>query len=231
MSPGAGRRRASAIWSASRTSAERLRDIPDTPARTHHLNRLATGTPPETQASCSASMNTILSRLANASRPVSIKAGEVHSWTGCATSNPTPNCARARPRSHPGSGREPGRRPSPAPQAARPARPPQGPLRHGRPQIRRRALEQEVERIGPPVDPDIARVEALLDDFARFWEIEEKPAERHKLLGQLFDRIWQHGGQIVAVTPRKPFARYFQAADDAGCLKRERRDSNPRPLA
>jgi hypothetical protein len=97
--------------------------------------------------------------------------------------------------------------------------------------IRRQALEQEVERIGPPVDPDIARAEALLDDFARFWEIEEKPAERRKLLGQLFDRIWQDGGQIVAVTPHKPFVRYFQAAADAGCLKRERRDSNPRPLA
>jgi len=52
--------------------------------------------------------------------------------------------------------------------------------------IRRQALEQEVERLGPPVDPDIARAEGLLD--ARFWEIEEKPAERNKLLGQLFDR-------------------------------------------
>lgn len=93
--------------------------------------------------------------------------------------------------------------------------------------IRRQALEQAIERIGPPVDPDIARAEALLDDFARFWKIEEKPAERHKLLGQLFDSIWQDGGQIVAVTPRKPFVRYFQAAADAGCEKRERRDSNP----
>ena len=97
--------------------------------------------------------------------------------------------------------------------------------------MRRQALEQEIERIGPPVDPDIARAEALLDDFARFWEIEEKPAERHKLLGQLFDRIWQDAGQIVAVTPRKPFVRYFQAAAEAGCQKRERRDSNPRPPA
>jgi hypothetical protein len=88
--------------------------------------------------------------------------------------------------------------------------------------IRRQALEQDVERIGPPVDPDIARAEALLDDFARIWEI-EKPAERHKLLGRLFDRIWQDGGQIVAVTPREPFVRYFQAAAEAWCLKRERR--------
>jgi hypothetical protein len=69
--------------------------------------------------------------------------------------------------------------------------------------------------------------EALLDDFARYWEIEDAPAERHKLLGQLFDRIWQDAGRIVAVKPRTPFARYFQAADTAGCDERERRGSNP----
>jgi len=93
--------------------------------------------------------------------------------------------------------------------------------------IRRQALEQEVERIGPPIDPDIARAEALLDEFARFWKIEDNPGERQKLLAQLFDRVWQDGGQIVAVKPRAPFARYFQAADAAGCNDRERRASNP----
>ena len=97
--------------------------------------------------------------------------------------------------------------------------------------LRRQLLEQEVERIGPPSDPDIAQAEALLDDFGRFWEIEHDPAERRKLLGQLFDRIWQDGGTIVAVKPRAPFVRYFQAAADAGCQRRERRDSNPRPPA
>ena len=94
-----------------------------------------------------------------------------------------------------------------------------------------RGWSREVERIGPPIDPDIARAEALLDDFARFWEIENEPGERQKLLAQLFDRIWQDGGVIVAVKPRAPFARYFLAADTAGCNERERRDSNPRPLA
>jgi site-specific DNA recombinase len=97
--------------------------------------------------------------------------------------------------------------------------------------MRRQALEEEVQRIGPPIDPDIAEAEALLDDFARFWEIEDNPGERHKLLAQLFDRIWQDGGTIVAVKPRAPFACYFQAADVAGCDERERRDSNPRPPA
>lgn len=75
--------------------------------------------------------------------------------------------------------------------------------------MRRQALEQEVERIGPPIDPDLDRAEKLLDEFAGFWEIEHDPAERRRLLGQLFDRIWQDDGIIVAVRPRAPFARYF----------------------
>jgi hypothetical protein len=68
--------------------------------------------------------------------------------------------------------------------------------------MRRQALEDEVQRIGPPIDPDIARAEALLDDFARFWEIEHNPAERQKLLTRLFDRVWQDGGAIVDAKPR-----------------------------
>lgn len=43
--------------------------------------------------------------------------------------------------------------------------------------------------------------------------LEPSPAERRKILTQLFDRVWQHGGIIVAVTPRGPFARYFAATD------------------
>ena len=111
--------------------------------------------------------------------------------------------------------------------------------------MRRQALEEEVERIGPPIDPDLTRAEALLDDFANFWTIEREPAERRKLLGQLFDRIWQDVGSIVAVRPRAPFARYFATVADiqaineipetstgvSGCQSRERRDSNPRPPA
>jgi DNA invertase Pin-like site-specific DNA recombinase len=41
--------------------------------------------------------------------------------------------------------------------------------------MRRQALEEEVQRIGPPIDPDIGKAEALLDDFARFWQIEDNP--------------------------------------------------------
>jgi site-specific DNA recombinase len=121
-----------------------------------------------------------------------------------------------------------------------------GDLSKGQYVMRRQALEEEVQRIGPPIDPDIAKAEALLDDFARFWDIEDQPAERQKLLAQLFDRVWQDGGTIVAVKPRAPFARYFQTVadirdidreipatptEDPGCHSRERRDSNPRPPA
>jgi hypothetical protein len=90
--------------------------------------------------------------------------------------------------------------------------------------MRRQALEAEVERIGPPIDPDIAKAEGLLDDFAQFWTIEDAPAERHKLLAQLLDRVWQDGGSIVAVKPRAPFARYFQTVADIQAV-RDPRDS------
>ena len=121
-----------------------------------------------------------------------------------------------------------------------------GDLTKGQYLMRRQAMEQEVERIGPPVDPGIANAEQLLDDFAHFWEIEDAPAERRKLLAQLFERIWQDGGAIVAVKPKAPFARYFQTVaeiqemhreipstptEHPRCKERERRDSNPRPPA
>lgn len=79
--------------------------------------------------------------------------------------------------------------------------------------MRRQALEDELERIGPPTDPQLDQAAALLADFGRFWEIEPSPAERRKLLASLFERIWEHGGTIVAVKPRAPFARYFYAAE------------------
>jgi hypothetical protein len=121
-----------------------------------------------------------------------------------------------------------------------------GDLTKGQYVMRRQALEEEVQRIGPPIDPDITKAEALLDDFACFWDVETAPSERHKLLAQLFDRVWQDAGIIVAVKPKTPFARYFQTVaeiqeidreipgtptGDPGCQRRERRDSNPRPLA
>jgi len=44
------------------------------------------------------------------------------------------------------------------------------------------------------------------------------PARRSQrapqLLTQLFDRLWQEGGTIIAVRPRAPFARYFAATSD-----------------
>jgi hypothetical protein len=40
-----------------------------------------------------------------------------------------------------------------------------------------------------------------------------EPTAQRKLLASLFERIWEHGGAIVAVKPRAPFARYFDAAE------------------
>lgn len=77
--------------------------------------------------------------------------------------------------------------------------------------LRRQAIEEEVERLGPPADLDLSRAEAILRDFARFWEVEPSPAERRRLIASLFDRVWQDGGVIVAVKPREPFVRYFKA--------------------
>ncbi len=104
--------------------------------------------------------------------------------------------------------------------------------------MRRQALEEEVQRLGPPTEPAIDRARALLEDFPRFWELETQPAERRKLLLSLFGQIWAQNGRIVAVQPHDDFLPYFQAAqqshehhpDEGWCRKRERRDSNPRPL-
>ena len=79
--------------------------------------------------------------------------------------------------------------------------------------LRRHALEDELERLGPPTDPQLDQAAALLADFGRFWEIEGQPAERRKLIATLFERVWEHGGAIVAVKPRGAFAQYFAAAE------------------
>jgi site-specific DNA recombinase len=86
-------------------------------------------------------------------------------------------------------------------------------------EIRRQAIDEELERIGPPLDPQIERAEEILSDFARFWEAEPKAAERRKLIASLFDSVWQEDGQIVAVKPREPFVRYFKLADEAAQLR------------
>jgi hypothetical protein len=51
----------------------------------------------------------------------------------------------------------------------------------------------------------------LLANFAEFWDAEISPAERHRLLVSLFERVWQDNGQVVAVKPRPAFTAYFQA--------------------
>jgi site-specific DNA recombinase len=80
--------------------------------------------------------------------------------------------------------------------------------------LRRQAIEEELERVGPPLDPQLDRAEAVLRDFSAFWDAEPKPAERRKLIAALFDRVWQDEGTIVAVRPREPFLRYFRAAEN-----------------
>jgi hypothetical protein len=51
----------------------------------------------------------------------------------------------------------------------------------------------------------------VLAGFASFWDREEAPAERHRLLATLFEHIWQDTGRIVSVKPRPAFAPYFIA--------------------
>jgi DNA invertase Pin-like site-specific DNA recombinase len=81
--------------------------------------------------------------------------------------------------------------------------------------MRRQALEEQLERLAPPSDPGIERARELLEDFARFWELETEPAERRKLLLSLFGQVWARHGRIVAVQPHEPFLPYFQALDTA----------------
>ncbi len=77
--------------------------------------------------------------------------------------------------------------------------------------MRRQAMQDELERLAPPADPQLGEAEALLANFASFWDREDSPAERHRLLATLFERVWQDGGRIVFVKPRPAFVPYFQA--------------------
>lgn len=81
--------------------------------------------------------------------------------------------------------------------------------------MRRQALEEELQRTAPPATPDLDRAQALLEDFARFWEAEPDPAERRKPIATLFEHVWQKDGSIVAVKPQAAFAKYFVAANEA----------------
>jgi DNA invertase Pin-like site-specific DNA recombinase len=81
--------------------------------------------------------------------------------------------------------------------------------------MRRQALEEEIQRTDPPTDLHLDRAEQLLKDFASFWATESEPAERRKLLAELFQTMWQKDGQIVAVKPQPPLAPFFTAIRDA----------------
>ncbi|MGD0713273.1 MAG: hypothetical protein ABSB24_03690 [Gaiellaceae bacterium] len=76
--------------------------------------------------------------------------------------------------------------------------------------MKRQAIEEELSRHAPPIDPALAQAEALLQDFTHFWDEEPSPLERRKLIATLLDRVWQDGGRIVAARPRQAFARYFR---------------------
>jgi len=80
--------------------------------------------------------------------------------------------------------------------------------------MQRQALEEELQRAKPPTDPDLDRAQAILEDFARFWDAEHEPTERRKLLLSLFAQIWAKDNQIVAVKPNPAFANYFTAASE-----------------
>ena len=80
--------------------------------------------------------------------------------------------------------------------------------------MRRQMMEEELQRAKPPTDPDLDRAQAILEDFARFWDAEPEPAERRKLLLSLFAQIWAKDNQIVAVKPNPAFANYFTAASE-----------------
>jgi site-specific DNA recombinase len=80
--------------------------------------------------------------------------------------------------------------------------------------MRRQALEEELQRTKPPINPDLDPARAMLEDFARFWDAEPEPAERRKLILSLFEQVWQKDNQIVAVKPNPAFASYFTAASE-----------------
>lgn len=69
----------------------------------------------------------------------------------------------------------------------------------------RQTIQDELERLAPPADPQLTEAEELLANFASFWDREDSPAERHRLLTTLFENVWQDEGRIVFVRPRPTF--------------------------
>jgi DNA invertase Pin-like site-specific DNA recombinase len=107
--------------------------------------------------------------------------------------------------------------------------------------MRRQIIEEELQHTKPPTNPDLDRAHAILEDFARFWDAEPNPAERRKLLLSLFAQVWAKDNRIVAIKPNPAFATTSPPRRRCGPRtqtptrtmrqqKRERRDSNPRPL-
>jgi DNA invertase Pin-like site-specific DNA recombinase len=88
--------------------------------------------------------------------------------------------------------------------------------------MRRQALEEELQRLGPPAEPAIEQAQAILGDFPRFWDLETRPAERRKLLLALFEQVWAQEGQIVAVQPHDAFLPYFQAVQQTSQSRSEK---------
>jgi hypothetical protein len=124
------------------------------------------------------------------------------SWTGCAASNPTTRCA-----THDTDADGTRRRDLTSQLERLQDRYVMGDITKPQYVLRRQALEQELERLGRPSDPQLDQAAALLADFGRFWEIKPSPTERRKLIAQLFERIWEHGGAIVAVNRAPPSRR------------------------
>jgi site-specific DNA recombinase len=96
---------------------------------------------------------------------------------------------------------------------------------------RRQVLQQELATLQPPQVVDVSEAAAALTNFGLFWEREQDPAERNKLLRIIFESVTQDDGHLVSVTPREAFLPYFMWRSESGGEIRERRDSNPRPPA
>lgn len=80
--------------------------------------------------------------------------------------------------------------------------------------IRRQLTQEELQRAKPPNGPDLDRAQALLEDFARFWDAEPEPAERRKLSSV---RSSPRAGRRTArssPSTNTAFASYFTAASE-----------------
>jgi len=89
-------------------------------------------------------------------------------------------------------------------------------------------IEAELDALEPPVVVDVTEAAAALANFGLFWDAEEEPQERNRLLRIMFERVTVDEGEIRSVTPRRAFAPYFQFGAASGAKERERRGSIPR---